>query len=95
MSVTVTEAAPNERHQEAKPPLLSVSGLKVSFTTRGGTVEAINDVSFHVNLGEILGIVGESGSGKSVASFSVLGILVAEAYRDFNWKEIIRGDEPA
>ena len=58
-----------------KPSLLAVKGLRVSFTTRGGTVQAIEDVSFDVKRGEMLGIVGESGSGKSVASYAVLRIL--------------------
>lgn len=59
----------------ANPPLLDVRSLKVSFRTRGGTVEAIKNISFDVKRGEMLGIVGESGSGKSVASYAVLGIL--------------------
>lgn len=55
--------------------ILEVEDLKVSFFTRGGEVEAVRDVSFHLGEGEILGIVGESGSGKSVTSLSILRLL--------------------
>ena len=55
-------------------PLLSVDGLAVEFETRSGTVKALDDISFTVDKGEILGIVGESGSGKSVLSFAIMGL---------------------
>ena len=57
--------------------LLDVKGLKTYFHTFKGVVKAVDDVSFSLKEGEILGIVGESGSGKSVTSFSILK-LVAE-----------------
>ena len=56
-------------------PLLAVNGLSLEFQTRSGVVKALEDVSFSVAKGQIVGIVGESGSGKSVAAFSVMGIL--------------------
>ena len=56
-------------------PLLEVSHLRVSFHTRGGIYRAVDDVSFHLERGEILGIVGESGSGKSVTCLSLLGLI--------------------
>lgn len=52
--------------------LLRVSNLKTSFYTERGKVTAVDNVSFHVNKGEILGIVGESGCGKSATSQSIL-----------------------
>lgn len=55
--------------------LLEVKGLKTWFHTFKGVVKAVDDVSFSLNRGEILGIVGESGSGKSVASFSILKLI--------------------
>ena len=56
-------------------PLLEVKGLKTYFFTREGTVQAVDDVSFYVNRGEVLGLVGESGCGKSVTSLSILRLV--------------------
>jgi peptide/nickel transport system ATP-binding protein len=58
-------------------PLLSIESLGVEFRTRGGTVHALEDISFAVAKGETIGVVGESGSGKSVLFYAVLGILDA------------------
>lgn len=55
--------------------LLSVEHLSVHFHTREGVVRAVDDVSFSVEPGQVLGIVGESGSGKSVACYSLLGLI--------------------
>lgn len=57
--------------------LLEVNHLKTSFLTANGYLPAIDDVSFHVDKGETLGIVGESGCGKSVTSLSVMQLLSA------------------
>ena len=56
--------------------ILKVEGLKTSFMTSSGEVQAVRGVSFTVEKGEILGIVGESGSGKSVTAYSIMRILV-------------------
>ncbi|SFS06368.1 ABC transporter ATP-binding protein [Yoonia litorea] len=56
-------------------PVLDVRDLKTVFQTRGGEVHAVNDVSFALRPGELLGVVGESGSGKSVTMMSLLGLL--------------------
>ena len=58
-----------------KAPLLSVRGLVTEFATRVGTFSAVNDVSFELARGEVLGVVGESGSGKSVTGLSLLGLV--------------------
>ena len=55
--------------------LLDIKGLKTYFHTFKGVVKAVDDVSFTLREGEILGIVGESGSGKSVTSFSILKLV--------------------
>ncbi|WP_303969087.1 ABC transporter ATP-binding protein [Sporosarcina ureae] len=55
--------------------LLEVKNLKVNFSTYGGEVKAVRDVSFHINESEILAIVGESGSGKSVTVQTIMGLL--------------------
>ena len=47
-------------------PLLDVRHLRVEFPTRRGTLVALDDVTFDIAPGEILGVVGESGAGKSL-----------------------------
>jgi peptide/nickel transport system ATP-binding protein len=58
-----------------QPPLLEVNDLSLEFRTRSGVVLALENVSFSIAKGEIVGVVGESGSGKSVTAFTVMGIL--------------------
>jgi oligopeptide/dipeptide ABC transporter ATP-binding protein len=58
------------------PPLLEVRDLSVSFRTQDGTVHAVDNVSFTVNRGEVLGIVGESGSGKSVTAMTLMRLIL-------------------
>ncbi|PWF45412.1 ABC transporter ATP-binding protein [Massilia glaciei] len=55
--------------------LLQVKGLRTEFATRGGTVKAVDDVSFEVRPGQIMGLVGESGSGKSMTGYSIMGLI--------------------
>jgi oligopeptide transport system ATP-binding protein len=57
------------------PRLLEVRHLETRFFTQDGIVHAVNDLSFHVDEGETLGIVGESGSGKSISMLSVMGLI--------------------
>ena len=59
----------------ANRPLLEVRNLRVEFPTRRGTLVAVDDVSFHIDAGEVLGVVGESGAGKSLTGAAIIGLL--------------------
>ena len=54
--------------------LLEVEHLRVSFRTEEGVLCAVDDVSFDLDRGELLGLVGESGSGKSVTAMTLMGL---------------------
>ena len=56
-------------------PLLEVRHLRVEFPTRRGTLVALDDISFSIAPGEILGVVGESGAGKSLTGAAIIGLL--------------------
>lgn len=55
--------------------LLEVKNLKTQFNTDAGIVKAVDDVSYHINEREIVGIVGESGCGKSVSQLSIMQLV--------------------
>jgi peptide/nickel transport system ATP-binding protein len=57
--------------------LLEVEGLRTHFFTKAGVVKAVDDVSFGVDRGRVLGLVGESGSGKSMTGYSIMGLIDA------------------
>ena len=56
-------------------PLLQVKNLRIEFPTRRGTLVAVDDISFDIAAGEVLGLVGESGAGKSLTGAAVIGLL--------------------
>ena len=56
-------------------PLLQVQGLSTHFATRQGVLRAVQDVSFELRRGQVLGLVGESGSGKSITGLSLMGLV--------------------
>lgn len=63
-------------HAGTEHHLVKVTNLGVGYPQADGSIKkVVDDVSFHVDRGEILGIVGESGSGKSQTAFSILGLL--------------------
>ncbi len=56
-------------------PLLSVEHLRVEIPTRRGALVAVDDVSFSIASGEVLGVVGETGAGKSLTGTAIIGLL--------------------
>lgn len=56
-------------------PLLEVKNLTTYFDTQAGLIKAVDDVSFNIEAGEILGLVGESGCGKSVTALSLMRLV--------------------
>jgi oligopeptide transport system ATP-binding protein len=84
----------------ATSPLLNVEHLEVQFKTQDGIVRAVNDVSFHVDRGETLGIVGESGSGKSVTAMSLMRLIpnppgkIAGGRVMFDGEDLLQLSEP-
>ncbi len=81
--------------------LLSVRDLTTAFKTARGEITAVEDVSFDLAEGEILGIVGESGSGKSVTALTIMGLLpqpparIAAGSIQFDGKELTRLSDTA
>jgi oligopeptide/dipeptide ABC transporter ATP-binding protein len=69
--------------------LLEVKHLKTYFHTRSGVVKAVDDVSFTVGRGEVVGIVGESGSGKSVTALSIMRLIASPPGRIAEDSEIL------
>ncbi|MCF0108914.1 MAG: ABC transporter ATP-binding protein [Erysipelotrichaceae bacterium] len=77
--------------------LLTVKNLSTEFSTEQGAVQAVRDVSFELNQGEVLGIVGESGSGKSQTMYTIIGLLadngkVTSGEVIFDGQDISRGN---
>ena len=56
-------------------PVLSVKNLSVQFPTRRGTLTAVDNISFDIAPGEVLGVVGESGAGKSMTGSAIIGLI--------------------
>ncbi len=69
----------NERHPLVDPahatPVLKVEGLSVVFDMPNSTVTALDDISFEIGKGEVLGVIGESGAGKSLLGSAIVGLL--------------------
>ena len=74
MSQRILPIFPAQR-EVAPPDLLRVQGLTTRFFTEDGVVHAVENVSFSVRPGEVLGVVGESGCGKSVTGLSIMRLL--------------------
>ncbi|WP_048648879.1 ABC transporter ATP-binding protein [Nitratireductor soli] len=80
-------------------PILRVEGLRTTFSGDEGTAVAVDDVSFDVNAGEIVGLIGESGSGKSVTALAIMGLLPKDTARVtaerilFDGHDLVRASE--
>ena len=80
MPESATQTSPTDEAQRIGArgnarPVLEVNNLSVQFPTRRGTLTAVDDISFHIAEGEVLGVVGESGAGKSMTGTAVIGLL--------------------
>ena len=75
--------------------LIDVENLTLQFKTDEGLVTAVDDVSFHVAPGEVLGLVGESGSGKSVTAKSLMKLNASNAVYKDNSKITLNVDDEA
>lgn len=73
--------------------ILEVSDLHTEFLTEHGIVKAVRGVSFHVDLGETLGVVGESGSGKSVTMLSLMGLIESPPGKVTQGKVVFAGKD--
>ncbi len=73
--------------------LLDIQHLSVVFVTREGTLTAVNDLSFTLEAGKVLGVVGESGSGKSVFCYSLLGLIPMPPGRIVAGRALFRGED--
>jgi oligopeptide/dipeptide ABC transporter ATP-binding protein len=73
--------------------VLEVRDLRTSFSTEAGVLRAVDNVSFDVCAGEVLGVVGESGCGKTVTAMSIMGLLPRPAGRIESGKILFKGDD--
>ncbi len=81
----------------AKPmagtPVVDVQALKTYFYTEDGVGLAVDDVSFSIGKGEVLGIVGESGCGKSVTSLSIMRLVPSPPGRNAGGRILFQGED--
>ena len=80
-------------------PVLDVRRLTVEFSSEDGPLRAVDEVSFHIQRGEIVGLVGESGAGKSLTSEAIMGLIRRPPGRIagevwFGGRDLLSLDEP-
>ena len=73
--------------------LLEIKNAEIKFSVEGGTVNAVNDISFDIIKGETLAIVGESGSGKSVTARTIMKMLPKNSSVGSNLKVSFKGSD--
>ncbi|ADU50420.1 oligopeptide/dipeptide ABC transporter, ATPase subunit [Thermaerobacter marianensis DSM 12885] len=93
MSRGVAAAAGAAATGRTTRPLLEVQGLTAGFLTRQGPLVAVEDVSFHVGVGETVCLVGESGSGKSVTSLAIMRLLEYDNGTIFGGRILLDGTD--
>jgi peptide/nickel transport system ATP-binding protein len=82
-----------EGQPAAKEPLLRVENLKTFFFSEDKIIRAVDDISYDLAHGEVLGIVGESGSGKSVSALSLMRLIDSPPGRIVGGKVLFDGDD--
>jgi peptide/nickel transport system ATP-binding protein len=88
----VTPDAATDR-KPATEPLLRVENLQTYFFGEGGVVRAVDDITYDLAPGEVLGIVGESGSGKSVGALSLMRLIDTPPGRIVGGRVLFDGDD--
>ena len=78
---------------EQKDKLLEVKNLVVHYETDEQVVEAVNNISFHLGKGEVLGLVGETGAGKTTIALSLMGLLPKPQGHVIQGSIILEGEE--
>ena len=73
--------------------ILSVENLRVLFNTRNGQTVAVENLSFSLEAGKVLGIVGESGSGKSVACYALMGLIPSPPGKVESGRALYHGED--
>jgi ABC-type glutathione transport system ATPase component len=76
---TTAAMTPTSEAKTGVASLLHVKNLTTQFPTKNGWLTAVNDVSYELEAGRVLGILGESGSGKSAMLRTILGLQPAHA----------------
>jgi oligopeptide/dipeptide ABC transporter ATP-binding protein len=79
--------------QEKKEKILEVKNLKIYFDTEAGVVKALENVSYSIYRGEILGVVGETGSGKSISSQAIMGLIPQPPGKILDGQIIFEGED--
>ena len=93
MNIAQKKRVKHSQAVKTEQPVLKVEDLRVTFTTYGGTVQAVRGVSFEVYRGETLAIVGESGCGKSVTSSAIMGLIPSPPGKITNGKVLFNGKD--